>query len=242
MLPMTPPLPVETRDSGERSVARSVRSFVIRAGRTTEAQRRALEELWPRFGIEFAPRLLEFESLYARRAPQVVEIGFGNGEHLVSLARRQPERNFLGIEVHPPGVGRLLLALAAARLENVRVSCHDAVEVLETQIPSASLAQILILFPDPWPKKRHHKRRLIQPRFAASLADRLRPGGVLRLATDWEPYAHHMLHVLNACEPLENLASAGSFADDSLERTPTRFEQRGRRLGHAVWELAFRRR
>lgn len=240
MPPMTPP-PLEM-DAGERTAGRSVRSFVIRAGRTTEAQRRALQELWPRFGVEFAPRPLELDSLYARHAPQVVEIGFGNGEHLAALARRQPARNFLGIEVHPPGVGRLLLALAAERLENVRVSCHDAVEVFEAQIPSASLAEILILFPDPWPKKRHHKRRLIQPGFASCLADRLSPGGVLRLATDWEPYAHHMLQVLNGCEQLENLASAGSFAEDSLERTPTRFEQRGMRLGHAVWELAFRKR
>ncbi len=219
-----------------------MRSFVIRAGRTTEAQRRALSELWPRFGVEFSPRPLDFDALYGRRAPQVVEIGFGNGAHLAALARREPERNFLGIEVHPPGVGRLLLALAAARLENVRVSCHDAVEVFAAQIASASLAEILILFPDPWPKKRHHKRRLIQSGFAACLADRLSPGGLLRLATDWEPYAHQMLQVLNGCEPLENLAPAGSFAGESLERAPTRFEQRGRRLGHDVWELAFRSR
>jgi tRNA (guanine-N7-)-methyltransferase len=219
-----------------------VRSFVVRAGRTTEAQRRALSELWPRFGVDFAPRLLHFDALYGRQAPQVVEIGFGNGEHLADLATRQRDRNYLGIEVHPPGVGRLLLALAESGLENVRVSSHDAVEVFEAQIPSASLDEVQILFPDPWPKKRHHKRRLIQPGFAACLADRLSPDGLLRLATDWEPYAHQMLQVLTACELLENLAPAGSFAEESSGRLPTHFEQRGRRLGHDVWELAFRRR
>jgi tRNA (guanine-N7-)-methyltransferase len=221
--------------------ARSVRSFVIRAGRTTEAQRRALTELWPRFGVDFTPRLLDLDALYGRHAPQVVEIGFGNGEHLADLAMRQPDRNYLGIEVHPPGVGHLLLELAESGLENVRVSGHDAVEVFEAQIPPASLDEIQILFPDPWPKKRHHKRRLIQSRFAACLADRLRPGGLLRLATDWEPYAEQMLQVLTACELLENLAPAGSFAGQSTDRAPTHFEQRGRRLGHEVWELAFRR-
>jgi tRNA (guanine-N7-)-methyltransferase len=237
---MRPTLPAPSDGVPER--ARAVRSFVIRAGRTTEAQRRALAELWPRFGVDFGPQPLDLDRLYGRPAPRIVEVGFGNGEHLVALAARHPERDFLGIEVHPPGVGRLLLALAASRLSNVRVSCHDAVEVFATQIPANSLAEIHILFPDPWPKKRHHKRRLIQPAFAQCLADRLMRGGRLQVATDWEPYAHHMLHVLNACAPLENLAASGSFADESCERAPTRFEQRGRRLGHAVWELAFARR
>ncbi len=221
---------------------RSIRSFVIRAGRVTDAQRRALEELWPRYGVDFSPAPLDLDALFGRRAPRVVEIGFGNGTSLAALAAGHPERDYLGIEVHPPGVGRLLLALAASDLRNVRVSAHDAVEVFDAQIPSASLNSILILFPDPWHKKRHHKRRLIQPEFAACLADRLRPGGVLRLATDWRPYADHMLEVLNACSPLENLAPGGSFADRTADRAPTRFEERGTRLGHETWELAFRRR
>lgn len=220
---------------------RSIRSFVIRAGRMTEAQRRALEELWPRYGVEFSPRPLDLDTLFGRRAFRVVEIGFGNGANLAALAASHPERDYLGIEVHPPGVGRLLLALAASSLANVRVSGHDAVEVFDAQIPSASLDEIQILFPDPWPKKRHHKRRLIQPAFAACLADRLRPGGRLTLATDWRPYAEHMLDVLNGCARLENLAPAGAFAVKSLDRAPTRFEQRGERLGHEIWELAFRR-
>ena len=220
---------------------RSIRSFVIRAGRMTEAQRRALEELWPRYGVEFSRQPLDLDALFGRRAPRVVEIGFGNGTSLAALAAGHPERDYLGIEVHPPGVGRLLLTLAASGLTNVRVSGHDAVEVFDAQIPSASLDEIQILFPDPWHKKRHHKRRLIQPAFAACLADRLRPGGLLRLATDWRPYADHMLEVLNACARLENLAPAGAFAAKSADRAPTRFEQRGERLGHEIWELAFRR-
>jgi tRNA (guanine-N7-)-methyltransferase len=228
----SPAPPVQTR---------TVRSFVVRAGRTTEAQRRALAELWPRFGIDFIPRPLDLDALYGRCAPRAVEVGFGNGEHLADLAFRHPDRDYLGIEVHPPGVGRLLLTLAASSMANVRVICHDAVEVFDSQIPPSSLEEILILFPDPWPKKRHHKRRLIQPRFAACLADRLRTGGMLRLATDWEPYAEHMLQVLNACPPLENAAPDRSFVVESSDRRPTHFEERGKRLGHHVWELAFRR-
>ena len=221
---------------------RSIRSFVIRAGRLTDAQRRALEELWPRFGLEFDAQLLDLDAVFGRRAPRVVEIGFGNGEHLAAMAAQRPEHDFLGIEVHPPGVGRLLLALAATNLHNVRVSAHDAVEVLETQIPHDSLDEVQILFPDPWHKKRHHKRRLIQSPFADCVARRLKTGGLLRLATDWEPYAEHMRQVLDASLLLENVASGGGFLEGLRERAPTRFERRGERLGHAIRELAYRRR
>jgi tRNA (guanine-N7-)-methyltransferase len=221
---------------------RSIRSFVIRAGRLTDGQRRALDELWPRYGIELDARPLDLDAVFGRRAPRVVEIGFGNGEHLAALAARQPERDFLGIEVHPPGIGRLLLALAAADLRNVRVIGHDAVAVFETQIPSSSIDEIQILFPDPWHKKRHHKRRLIQPPFAECLASRLKPGGLLRLATDWQPYAEHMRQVLDACTLLESLAPGAGFLERSSDRVPTRFEQRGEHLGHEIRELAYRRR
>jgi len=221
---------------------RSIRSFVIRAGRLTDAQRRALDELWPRFGLEFDARPLDLDALFGRRAPRVVEIGFGNGEHLAVMAAERPQHDFLGIEVHPPGVGRLLLALAAADLKNVRVSANDAVEVFEHQIPHDSLDEVQILFPDPWHKKRHHKRRLIQKPFAESLARRLKTGGTLRLATDWEPYAEHMREVLDANSLLENVAPGGGYLERARERAPTRFEQRGERLGHEIRELAYRRR
>ncbi|HUJ53967.1 MAG TPA: tRNA (guanosine(46)-N7)-methyltransferase TrmB, partial [Steroidobacteraceae bacterium] len=180
-------------------------------------------------------------TLFSRTAPCTLEIGFGNGENLLALAAAHPERDFLGIEVHRPGVGRLLLGLEARALGNVRVICHDAVEVLEQQIAPGSLAEILILFPDPWPKKRHHKRRLLQEPFAEVLASRLSRGGVLRLATDWQPYALQMLEVLSAVRGLENLAADRAFSDRPLERAPTRFERRGERLGHRVWDLCFRR-
>ncbi|MGH8286472.1 MAG: tRNA (guanosine(46)-N7)-methyltransferase TrmB [Steroidobacteraceae bacterium] len=220
---------------------RGIRSFVVRGGRITDAQERALSELWPRYGIDFTPAPLDFDAVFKRRAPRVVEIGFGTGENLVALATARPERDHLGIEVHRPGVGRLLLAIEKLGLANVRAICHDAVEVLDHQIPAASLDEVLILFPDPWHKKRHHKRRLIQPPFAALVANRLKAGGVLRLATDWQPYAEQMLEVLTACPELENLSGDGSFIARSHERLPTRFEKRGERLGHGVWDLAFRR-
>jgi tRNA (guanine-N7-)-methyltransferase len=221
---------------------RPIRSFVTRAGRITPGQQRALEELWPNYGIEFSETPLELAGLFGRRAPVTLEIGFGNGDNLAQLARSHAERDFLGVEVHRAGVGRLLLALANEALGNVRIVCHDAVEVLTRQLPPDCLAEILILFPDPWPKKRHHKRRLLQAPFAALAASRLVPGGVLRLATDWQPYAQEMLEVLSATPALENLAAGAGYAPRPPEREPTRFERRGERLGHEVWDLAFRRR
>jgi len=220
---------------------RSIRSFVTRAGRITEAQQRALVQLWPKYGIEFAPEPLEHLALYGRDAPRTLEIGFGNGENLAALAQAHPERDFLGIEVHRPGVGRLLQALESQRLTNVRLICHDAVEVLAQQIAAQWLHEILIFFPDPWPKKRHHKRRLLQQAFVGQLAERLVAGGVLRIATDWEPYALEMLATLGAVAQLQNLAADGTFVARPAERQPTRFERRGARLGHRVWDLAFRR-
>jgi tRNA (guanine-N7-)-methyltransferase len=220
---------------------RSIRSFVTRAGRITPAQQRALATLWPRYGVEYRDEPLALRALYGRDAPCTLEIGFGNGENLAALARAHPERDYLGVEVHRPGVGRLLLALELQRLGNVRVICHDAVEVLERQIAPGSLAEILVLFPDPWPKKRHHKRRLLQPAFVALLERALGAGGVLKLATDWQPYALEMLAVLGAAPNLRNLAADGGFVARPAERAPTRFEVRGTRLGHEVWDLAFAR-
>ena len=221
---------------------RPIRSFVMRTGRMTAGQTRALEELWPRYGVEFSPQPLSLDSLFGRVAPCTLEIGFGNGEHLAALATAHPERDYLGIEVHRPGVGHLLLLAATNNLTNVRASSHDAVEVLREQIAAGSLDEVLVLFPDPWHKKRHHKRRLIQPPFVELIASRLRAGGVLRLATDWEEYALQMLEVLNAAKSLfANLSPTGDWMPRPEERAPTRFEKRGARLGHGVWDLAFRR-
>ena len=219
-----------------------IRSFVMRAGRMTVAQARALEGLWPRYGVEFAAQPLSLDELFGRAAPRTLEIGFGNGEHLAALAAAHPGRDYFGIEVHRPGVGHLLLLAATDNLANVRVSTHDAVEVLREQIAPASLDEVLVLFPDPWHKKRHHKRRLIQPPLVELIASRMRPGGVFKLATDWEEYARQMLEVLGAATPLfKNLSPTGDWMPRPDERAPTRFEKRGARLGHGVWDLSFER-
>jgi tRNA (guanine-N7-)-methyltransferase len=207
----------------------------------TSGQTRALDELWPRLGVAYSPAPLDFGALFARQAPRTLEIGFGNGEHLADLATAHPERDYLGIEVHRPGVGHLLMLAAARALSNLRVSDHDAVEVLREQIPVASLDEVLVLFPDPWHKKRHHKRRLIQPPFVELVASRLKPGGVFRLATDWEEYALQMREVLGASPSFHNLSPSGDWVPRPEERAPTRFEKRGTRLGHGVWDLAFAR-
>jgi tRNA (guanine-N7-)-methyltransferase len=222
---------------------RPIRSFVMRTGRMTSGQARALEDLWPLYGVEYSPAPLPLDQVFGRHAPRTLEIGFGNGEHLAALAGAHPERDYFGVEVHRPGVGHLLMLAAERNLSNVRASTHDAVEVLRDQIAPASLDEVLVLFPDPWHKKRHHKRRLIQPPFVELIASRIAPGGVFRLATDWEQYAVQMLEVLSAASALfENLSPTGDWMPRPEERAPTRFEKRGARLGHGVWDLAFRRR
>lgn len=218
-----------------------MRSFVVRAGRTTAGQQRALTELWPTYGLEFSRNPLDFDAVFGRSAPRMLEIGFGAGEALLEFARTHPDVDCLGVEVHKPGIGRLLLGAQNAGLSNLRVICHDAVEVLEAQLPAAGLAVVHVFFPDPWPKKRHHKRRLIQPPFVNLLARVLQPGGTLRLATDWQPYALHMREVLDGSADFVNAAIGSGFAERATERPLTRFEQRGHRLGHAVWDLEYRR-
>lgn len=220
---------------------RRVRSFVRRAGRITPAQARALDELWPRYGLDPAARPLDLDATFGRHAARVLEIGCGNGDTLLALAAAHPERDFIGIEVHEPGVGHALLRAAQAGLGNLRMSRDDAVEVLEQQIPDGAIAEALIFFPDPWPKARHHKRRLIQPGFAALLSRKLERGGLLRAATDWQNYAEQILAVLNACPELRNCAADGGYAPRAQDRPPTRFERRGQRLGHDVWDFAYRR-
>ncbi len=225
--------------SSNNGSVRSVRSYVLRSGRITPAQQRALSELWPRFGIEFYAQQLDLAAVFGRSAPVILEIGFGNGEYLLRRARREPERNFLGVEVHRPGVGRLLLEAAHAGIDNLRIIAHDAVEVLEQQIPAGGLEEVLLLFPDPWPKKRHHKRRLVQPPFIALVASRLRAGGGLQIATDWQPYAEQMYTDLMACRELAPRPdAAGDPPATAIEET-TRFERRGQRLGHRIHRLLF---
>jgi tRNA (guanine-N7-)-methyltransferase len=221
---------------------RGVRSFVLRAGRMTDGQQRALETLWPRFGLEYRASPCDLDALFGRAAPRVVEIGFGNGANLVHMAVQRPEADFLGIEVHRPGVGRVLMDIERLGLNNIRISNHDAVEVIGEQLPPGCLDEALVLFPDPWHKKRHHKRRLLNAAFVALLAGRLKSGGVLRAATDWEPYAVAMLEVLGDCPLLQNSAIDAGYVPRPDSRQPTRFELRGERLGHGVWDLAFRRR
>ena len=220
---------------------RRIRSFVLRQGRMTDGQQRALNEYWPQFGIEFTPELLDLDALFGRTAPRLIEIGFGAGEALAAYAQTHPETDCIGIEVHRPGVGQMLLRVEAANLTNVRVSHHDAVEVLTRQIPAASIDAVHIFFPDPWHKTRHHKRRLIQPEFIDVLARTLKPGGLLRLATDWQDYAKHMRRVLDHHHDFSNVAGSVGYVERPSERPLTRFESRGHRLGHGVWDMAYRR-
>jgi tRNA (guanine-N7-)-methyltransferase len=219
---------------------RSIRSYVLRQGRVTDAQARAFERLMPVYGIPFAPRPLDLDAAFGRRAPKILEIGFGMGETTAAIAQAHPENDYLGIEVHTPGVGALLRRVESLGLANVRVIQHDAVEVVEKMIAPASLDGVHVFFPDPWPKKRHHKRRLLQSAFVGLLATRLKPGAYLHAATDWEDYAMQMLEVLSGEPSLANTATG--FAPRPESRPLTKFETRGRRLGHGVWDLVFRRR
>ena len=218
-----------------------IRSFVRREGRLTAGQQRALDELWTRYGQPFDE---DFDpaAVFGRSAPLTLEIGFGNGASLATMAANEPTADFIGIEVHRPGVGHLLIRLDEQELGNVRVFCHDAVEVLEQRISDASLDRVLLFFPDPWPKRKHHKRRIVQPDFVARIARKLKPGGLFHMATDWEHYAAHMLRIMQATPEFSNCDSDGGYVEQPAWRPATKFEQRGQRLGHAVHDLLFRRR
>ena len=214
-----------------------IRSYVLRQGRFSPAQQKAYAELMPRYGVPYRAAPLDFAAAFGRAAPVVVEIGSGMGETTVRIAAENPGTDYLAIEVHAPGIGALLRRLADLEIPNVRVVQHDAVEVLRDMVPPGSLAAIHVFFPDPWPKKRHHKRRLVQPAFAALAASRLAPGGRLHAATDWQDYADHMLEVLSGVSGMRN--SAADFAPRPPWRPETKFEKRGRGLGHGVWDLVF---
>ncbi|MGD8312465.1 MAG: tRNA (guanosine(46)-N7)-methyltransferase TrmB [Gammaproteobacteria bacterium] len=219
---------------------RRIRSFVRREGRMTKGQRRALQELWPRFGLA-QEGLIDPAALFGREAPCTLEIGFGNGEALLAMAAHEPGTGFLGIEVHRPGIGRLLLELDRRGIGNVRVICADAMQVLNDCLPDRSLDRVLLFFPDPWHKLRHHKRRLVQAPFVGAVAEKLKRGGILHLATDWRDYAQHMLAAMENSAAFRNCAGEGRYSPRPDYRPVTRFEQRGRRLGHGVWDLVFER-
>lgn len=225
----------------KNATRRRVRSFVLRAGRLTEGQKRALEELWPHFGIEESDDTLDFTVLFGNDDPVIMEIGFGNGDATWQMAKAHSDQNYLGVEVHRPGVGHLLLKLEQEVINNVRIACADAVELLQRRVPVASLSGVRIYFPDPWPKKRHHKRRIIQRRFIELVARKMKAGGILHMATDWEPYAEHMLEVMHESPEFENLSADGGACPQPEWRPSTKYEKRGERLGHAVNDLVFRR-
>ena len=217
---------------------RSIRSYVIRGGRLTTSQHNALETLWPVYGLRHADGMLNPEAVFHRKAPLIMEIGFGMGDSLLAMAMANPETDFLGVEVHRPGVGRLLHEIEVHQIKNLRVYCHDAKEILADCIANESLDGIQVFFPDPWHKKKHHKRRLIQPEFVEQLRPKLCIGGRLHMATDWEPYAAHMMDVMSTAVHFRNAAGAGQFSVGT-DRPLTKFEKRGHRLGHVVNDLVF---
>jgi tRNA (guanine-N7-)-methyltransferase len=218
---------------------RRIRSFVLRQGRVSNAQRQALETLMPEYGVTFGTDLLDFERIFGRSAPTFLEIGFGMGETTAAIAREHPQNDYLAVEVHTPGVGSLLKQIKELGLTNIRVLQRDVVELLEQALPPESLSGVHIFFPDPWPKARHHKRRLIQPAFAALLCCYLKPGGYIHAATDWQDYAEQILAVFADQPQLVN--AAVDYVPRPAYRPLTKFEQRGLRLGHAVWDVVFRK-
>jgi tRNA (guanine-N7-)-methyltransferase len=220
---------------------RPIRSFVRREGRLTKGQQRALDELWNKYGIDNKAGLLDLDKIFERNAPKVLEIGFGNGQSLAQMAVDNSGNDYLGIEVHRPGVGGLLLMVEEQNLTNVRVICDDAVEAVKNRLADNSLDRVQLFFPDPWHKKRHHKRRIVKPDFISLIAQKLKHGGLFHLATDWENYALHMAEVINSAANFENTVSGGDFVSRPDYRPLTKFEQRGQRLGHGVWDLVYKR-
>lgn len=225
--------------TADGKVMRTVRSFVKREGRLSNRQGHALETLLPQYGLTHQSEPYDLEAIFGRKAPIVLEIGFGMGKSLVEMAQMKPEWNFIGIEVHTPGVGACLADMADAKLENLRVIEHDAVEILKDSIADNSLSRVQLFFPDPWHKKRHHKRRIVQPEFAQLLRSKLAVGGIFHMATDWENYAEHMLEVMSQAPGYQNQSPTNDYVERPPWRPLTKFENRGQKLGHGVWDLMF---
>ena len=226
-------------DTPERQ--RRIRSYVIRGGRMTAAQEQAYSAHWSKWGLSVDQGLVDIEAEFGRSACRVLEIGFGMGASLAEMAEKDSNTDFIGVEVHPPGVGKLMHIMNERGIDNIRIFCHDAVEVIQNNLEDSSFDTIQIFFPDPWHKKRHHKRRLIQPEFIEKLRRKLKPGGCLHMATDWQNYAEHMLEILNDSSGYLNLSADRTYIERPSNRPLTKFEQRGERLGHGVWDLKFKR-
>lgn len=230
-----------TQEPIEGKRMRKIRSFVKREGRMTNRQQTAIDSLWESMGVDYKKEMLDFSQLFGRNAPVVLEIGFGMGKSLIEMALKSPEKNFLGIEVHGPGVGACLADAGDAGVTNLRVINHDAVEILADMIPEKSLATFQLYFPDPWHKARHNKRRIVQPEFIENMRSKLAIGGIIHMATDWENYAEHMLEVMQANPNFKNCNVKGGYAERPEWRPLTKFENRGNKLGHGVWDLLFER-
>ena len=234
-------IPVDNDQNQDGQHRRKIKSYVLRQGRLTQAQQHALDHHWAAFGIDYQPELLGLSQVFGNDNPVTIEVGFGNGESLLEQARRHPEQNYIGIEVHGPGVGHLIHLAHQAGLSNLRMIRHDAIEVMRAQVPPDSIACVQLFFPDPWQKKRHHKRRIIRPEFLELVQRVLIPGGLFHMATDWQDYAEYMLEQMEHADDFVNDAGKGNYADNRGERTETRFEKRGIRLGHGVWDLMYRK-
>ncbi|TPE54984.1 tRNA (guanosine(46)-N7)-methyltransferase TrmB [Maribrevibacterium harenarium] len=232
----------ETTSSNEQAPhKRTIRSFVVRGGRMTEGQQKAYDNNWAIYGLDVESGRLDYQQLFGRESDVVIEVGFGMGASLVEMAKNAPEKDFIGIEVHPPGVAKLMMLASEAGLTNIRVYCHDAIEVMADCLPEAQASTFQLFFPDPWHKKKHNKRRIVQPLFAQQVAGVLKTDGVFHMATDWEPYAEHMLEVMEAQENYQNVAGKGLYHPRPDWRPLTKFEQRGERLGHGVWDLIYKK-
>jgi tRNA (guanine-N7-)-methyltransferase len=243
---MTDPKTEQTHKSLEQAKAegkyiRTIKSFVKREGRLTKGQQAALDDFWPTMGLEHEGGMISPQEVFGNDNPVVLEIGFGMGASLVEMAKNSPDKNFIGIEVHLPGVGACLMAADEAGVKNLRVYEHDAIEILRDCIPGESLDTVQLFFPDPWHKKKHHKRRIVQIEFVQKLRSKLKIGGVYHMATDWENYSEHMIEVMNESEGFTNIAENGDFVERPDHRPLTKFEQRGHRLGHGVWDIMYKR-